>query len=505
MIIGSSILENGFEKIRLKNCLLYIHKNFRNNNLKKSLLTGEKELLACYQLTIIPSSKFARVYKFVVRFDDGDRGVYFKRYLSRSVGDFIKHLVRPGRARRALKAAGMLAENGFEVPVVIAIGEFRSGFFNKEDFLVTLEVRNAKQIYQIVPESLGSSTDEQLRGKRELIRKFGRTIGRMHARGIFHGDLRLGNVLAKRENDNWRFFFLDNERTRKFRRLPARLRLKNLVQLNLTSPNLLTNTDRMRFFKEYWAQSGNGKSKKQKIALIKKIVRRTNRRLSQKSRGGSKLRKSLQTNARYLRIKTSKYLAVFDRSFCAETGPLNFMEQIDALMDKGQILKKDNTSYVSRLMWNDSDIVVKRYNHKGFTHSLRHTIKGSRARRAWLYAHRLMILQIATPKPLAYIEQRKGLLVWKSYLVTEYVDGQKLYHFLRNGSVTHQQRSAATRQIMDLLNHLGQYRITHGDLKHTNILITENGPVLTDLDAMKRHKWHWMYRYRQKKDLTRFG
>jgi serine/threonine protein kinase len=116
-----------------------------------------------------------------------------------------------------------------------------------------------------------------------------------------------------------------------------------------------------------------------------------------------------------------------------------------------------------------------------------------------------MTLQIPTPKPLAYIEQRKGPLVWKSYLVTEYVDGQKLYNFLEDGSITQQQRSAVTRQVMDLLNNLGQYRISHGDLKHSNILITNNGPVLTDLDGMKRHKWHWMYRYRQKKDLTRFG
>jgi serine/threonine protein kinase len=116
-----------------------------------------------------------------------------------------------------------------------------------------------------------------------------------------------------------------------------------------------------------------------------------------------------------------------------------------------------------------------------------------------------MTLQIPTPKPLAYIEQRKGPLVWKSYLVTEYVDGQKLYHFLRDGSVTQQQRSAVTRQVMDLLNNLGQYRISHGDLKHSNILITDNGPVLTDLDGMKVHRWDWIHRARQTKDITRFA
>jgi serine/threonine protein kinase len=114
------------------------------------------------------------------------------------------------------------------------------------------------------------------------------------------------------------------------------------------------------------------------------------------------------------------------------------------------------------------------------------------------------MLGIPTPKPLAYIEQRKGPLVWKSYLVTEYVDGQKLYNFLEDGSITQQQRSAVTRQVMDLLNNLGQYRISHGDLKHSNILITANGPVLTDLDGMRVHRLNWTHKTRQIKDRERF-
>ena len=91
------------------------------------------------------------------------------------------------------------------------------------------------------------------------------------------------------------------------------------------------------------------------------------------------------------------------------------------------------------MTWNGKDIVVKRYNHKGFIHSLRHTIKNSRARRGWLHGHRLGMLGIATPKPLAYIEQLKEKLIWKSYLVTEYVEGQKLYDFLQNSNTTKEQ------------------------------------------------------------------
>jgi len=215
------------------------------------------------------------------------------------------------------------------------------------------------------------------------------------------------------------------------------------------------------------------------------------------------LKKCLRTSRRHLRIKAGENLAVFDISFCQGAEPLDFIKQIDPLMDKGQILKNGNTCYVSRLTWNGKDVVVKRYNHKGFIHSLRHTVKKSRAHRGWLHAHRLGMLNIATPKGLAYIEQRRGSLVWKSYLVTECIRGRKLYDFLRDSNVTQEERSKIIQQIKELLDKLGKHRISHGDLKHTNILIADNGPVLTDLDGMKAHKRNWTYQRRRVKDHAR--
>lgn len=275
-------MDSCFDKIRGGNYTLYIHRNFRNDTFEQALLDSEKELRERYQLTTIRSSKFARVYKLTVRFDDVDRGVYFKQYLCRSIWDFIKDFVRASRAERAFKATEMLGENGFDAPTIIAVGELRYGLCHTTNFLVTLEIENAKQIYQFIPDRLQNLTKQRLQGKRELIRAFGRTVGRMHAAGIFHGDLRLGNILVRQEKNRWRFFFLDNERTRKFYRLPARLRLKNLVQVNMFPPAAMSNTDRMRFFREYWAQ--NEKAKTKKVDLIEKVLKKTHRRLGKKEK-----------------------------------------------------------------------------------------------------------------------------------------------------------------------------------------------------------------------------
>ena len=271
---------NSFDKIRQHNCTLFINKEFRNAELEQALTTGVKKLQESYEYTPVPSSDVSRVYKFTASLDDKERCFYFKQYLYRSVPDFIKHLVRSSRARRAFQATLMLKKNGFEAPAIVAMGECKFSFLERENFLLTVEVENAKQIHPFITDRLEAFTKEHLKDLRELIRTFGHTVGRLHAAGIFHGDLRLGNVLVRREKEGWHIFFIDNERTRKSRRLPARLRLKNLVQANMLISDCITKTDRMRFFKAYL--SLNPVIQNRRAVWAKKVVVKTSHRLSRK-------------------------------------------------------------------------------------------------------------------------------------------------------------------------------------------------------------------------------
>ena len=274
-------MDSGFDKIRRNKCTLFINRHLRNDDLEQALLAGEKTLQGRYHLTPVFSSDTSRVHKFTVRFTGVERWVYIKQYLCRSVWDFIKHLVRPSRARRAFKATLMLEKNGFEAPAVVAMGECKSGLFNREDFLVTFEVENAQRFHQIIPERLEDLSKEQLRNKRELMRAFGQSIGKMHAAGIFHGDLRVGNVLARQKKNDWHFFFIDNERTKKFYRLPPWLRLKNLVQLNMFRDGI-SRTDRLRFFKTYVCSNPSVQRCSNK--WIQKVVTKTNLRFKKREK-----------------------------------------------------------------------------------------------------------------------------------------------------------------------------------------------------------------------------
>lgn len=251
--------------------MLCVNRRFRNEEFEKILSAGEENLRQHYKAVTVPSSKFARVLKLVVKFNNVEETIYFKQYLYRSFFDFIKHCFRSSRADRAFGAAAMLDKNGFSTPAVVAIGKNYSRQADK--FLITLEVNNTESIRKFISESLAALSKEKLKDRRCLICEFGRTVGRMHAAGIYHGDLRLGNVLVKKEGGSWQFFFLDNERTRKLWHLSLRLRLKNLVQINMFRAAAINNADRMRFFKSYLKENPKLKTERNKLAA--KIISKT--------------------------------------------------------------------------------------------------------------------------------------------------------------------------------------------------------------------------------------
>jgi lipopolysaccharide kinase (Kdo/WaaP) family protein len=228
----------------------------------------------------IAASKFAKTFNCSIGFSGRPDSVYIKHYLHRSWLDFVKHLFRKGRAQRAFDASLMLQNNSFNVPDVIALGRFGFGLAVIKSFLITRELKNAKAIHICLEENWDYSNGSTPPDKVDFINALGKTIGRMHCSGIFHGDLRLGNVFAEKENEKWKFFFLDNERTCKFKNLPQKLIIKNLVQLNMHRSDI-TDLDRDTFLKAYLSEHPLDDNKKQQI--ISKVFELTDKRLKAKS------------------------------------------------------------------------------------------------------------------------------------------------------------------------------------------------------------------------------
>lgn len=215
------------------------------------------------------SSSAARVHIARVAFGGRAFTLYVKEYLFRSAVDKLKHLVRPGRARRAFEAAELLEKNKLTCPAVVALCEQGGLFLPARQFLITLEVPNALPVLDFYIE------EPDPRSRAKLSSALGIFVGRMHALGISHGDLRIGNLLVQDNGGRFQFFLLDNERTLRHHRIPRSLRIKNLVQLNMHEPDISA-ADRRRFFKAYLEH--NPGCRREKSRLIREIITLTHLR-----------------------------------------------------------------------------------------------------------------------------------------------------------------------------------------------------------------------------------
>ncbi|MDB5980794.1 MAG: Serine/threonine protein kinase [Pseudomonas sp.] len=164
------------------------------------------------------------------------------------------------------------------------------------------------------------------------------------------------------------------------------------------------------------------------------------------------------------------------------------LAQADALLDQGHLYKTGGAASVGRVEVAGRALVIKRYNIKNFAHWLKRFWRPSRAWHSWREGNRLAFLGIATPKPLALLEQRFFWLRRKAYLVTEYLPGpdiiERFAPYVESGEAPE-----AELQALDLLfAQLLRERISHGDLKGHNVFWQEDRWALIDLDAMCQHR-----------------
>lgn len=263
-----------FNKVKFAGWSLYINKYFPSLNIEPFLEAGDLNGVRG-PFEPIAASRFARVFKCSASFKGLRNDLYFKQFLYRSPLDFIKHIFRPGRAARSRKASVMLEDCGLLSPEIVAMGQRKIGTIVIKSFLLTRSVENSASLYEYVHGDKLNPSD-----RKTFITQLGTVIGRMHSAGIFHGDLRPGNILIKESQGSFAFYFLDNERTRRFKVLPEKLRIKNLVQINMFRINELCATDRMRFYKSYLTENTGEIDTPKELAKI--VAEKTTRRLKSK-------------------------------------------------------------------------------------------------------------------------------------------------------------------------------------------------------------------------------
>lgn len=210
-------------------------------------------------------------------FPEGERReeYYLKIYHhSRSFGG-VKDLLRDSKAFRALKQGAALSAEGFHVPLAVAAGEEREHRMLKRAFLLTLNVEGYNLPLFLRNRFAAQFEVPALREKREYLRKLALETRRLHQLGFVHGDLVPSNILLRSEEGGVAFFFMDNDRTRRYPAwLPQRLWKRNLIQLNRFVLPGISLQDRMRFLRCYLGKKSWREKDRRLIRWLEKETRK---------------------------------------------------------------------------------------------------------------------------------------------------------------------------------------------------------------------------------------
>jgi len=171
---------------------------------------------------------------------------------------------------------------------------------------------------------------------------------------------------------------------------------------------------------------------------------------------------------------------------------------------KRSVIKNGNTCTVTLIETPEENVVCKRYNIKNIWHGLMRAFRSSRASISWRNAHSLIKFGIATPAPIALVEKRFGFIRRQAWFFMEHVDGSNAYYVFRDTEQTQQQRLGAVKKFINLFEKMIQAKLSHGDMKITNFIFSDNKLFVIDLDSMQQHHNDTAFSQAFRQDMARF-
>lgn len=405
-----------------------------------------------------------------------DKPVYAKLFFGKNNAHY---------ATRDLNGVRYLMQAEISTPPLLFQGHTQD---SQAEVLIFLAIEHANNA-----EAVWHDCDEKQRF--ELVKQLVLTLAKHHQAGLIQTDLYFKNFLVQEEN----IYTLDGDGIRRLSSVfHKRQRLRNLA--TLFSKMDVLNDQWIPLLYQYYCQQ---LSTVYTIADQLAVMSMTRKIRSQMA--------SAYADKKVFRtctdVKVSKRFDIFlavSRDFELSSVMPQFLDS--ALIDTKTNLKNGNTCTIAKALIADRQLVIKRYNIKNAWHGLNRAFRVSRAALSWANAHRLLISDIATPKPLALLEERFGCLRRRAYFLSEFVDAPDAMQFFLQ-STKLEDKEVVASNIANLFHRLYLFRFSHGDFKANNIKIVDLKPILIDLDAMQAHGTSryagWWFARKHIKDLHR--
>lgn len=408
-----------------------------------------------------------------------NQAVYAKIFIG---GDAKKYALRDKRGIDCLTKAEIAT------PVLLYAGLAEGG---EAEVLIYQAIRNCENVEVVYKRELNQAT------RFALATKIVTEVAKHHNANLLQTDLYLKNFLIK--NDT--VYTLDGDGVRQYAKINQRQALEN-VSILLSKFDVLAIEIWLTDLLKAYAQARAWQFVLD-AALIKKMTNAHRQQVASNYADKKVFRQCSDVNV----VRQNSLFTCLSSQY-----PQNFFPEIltklDVCFTVQNLLKSGNTCTVALVEIARKKLVIKRYNIKSFWHGVSRALRQTRAAASWANAYRLKILDIATAAPIALIETRHLLLgkygvKGRAYFLAEYIDAPDAAQFFAE-CAEKTARAEAVKNISTLFYKLYLLKISHGDMKATNIKIVDKQPVLIDLDSMIQHGFDRLALNGHARDLRRF-
>lgn len=178
-------------------------------------------------------------------------------------------------------------------------------------------------------------------------------------------------------------------------------------------------------------------------------------------------------------------------------------EGLDKLLEnKRHVLKHDRTTTVAKCEFIDQAVIVKRYNPRNKWHTIKRALRQSRAKRCWQMSYVFSDAGLNVAQPILMYEKRVGPIRFDAYFVSQFLDGEELLNALPSMAVSEQ--LMVKHAMQDAFSKMEKAKLSHGDLKASNLIWKDHSLYFIDLDAAQKHISKITWSKAHKKDRKRF-
>jgi len=234
--------ESGEYAVQKERGLRYFHRrDFSLDRLKK-MLDEHRALVREKPSCLVKNSPEVNVS---VLKDEGER-ISLKQFCYPHFWGRMKEYLRRSKGLKAWVAANGLRARGIPTLRPLALVERKDWMGLKESFLFMEAPASDLEMDRYVLKGF-----EDLKRKRFFVKGFARWLGGLHRMSVYHKDMKTCNILVSEKGEAWDFHFLDFEDIRLDEKVNGKKLFRNFLQLNTSTPRLMTKVDRFRFFREY--------------------------------------------------------------------------------------------------------------------------------------------------------------------------------------------------------------------------------------------------------------